>query len=618
MREVQDSFNDPRVKVIVGMFSAQMAKTTVIENVLAFHAQHDPSPIMVVLPTLEIAESFSKDRLSPMIRDTPSVRNLFSASGSKTSGDTLLHKKFPGGHVTLAGANSYNSLASRPIRIVIGDEAAKWHANEKGSPFRQVGARVKAFWNSVVAYFSTPTDASPDNEFNQLWEQSDKRIPLIECPGCKKRVVMAFDGTPQSLPTEYHGPRMVLRWEEADPLRTESGGTIRRATSAWFECLECGYQMGDVERVSAVRKVRWFATQEFHGTVGFWGWQALSPFCTPLSTANEWLSAIGSIASMQSAKNETLGLPWKEQGEAPGWQRLFDRVETTYSIGTAPQGVLFLTSGVDVQPDRIEIDTWGWGRGKKCWLVDTTTLYGDVDRDEVWDDLTKMLGTMYLHASGNYLQTRKVAVDTGFRAPRVYDWARKHKFGPVVLVKGGPDSMQVPIAMPSPVEITVQGKRLATGLRLQLLNVGHFKSELYSRLSLEKPDLEAGESYPDGYVHICETGDTAEFLKQFTAEQLVTKNVKGYAKRVWEKVRDRNEALDKWVYARAAAQMLKMDRLDETEWSAMEASLMQVMPAAVVAPPVVSAPNVRTGQQQRPGSGWVSGARSNKGSWFKR
>jgi phage terminase large subunit GpA-like protein len=69
---------------------------------------------------------------------------------------------------------------------------------------------------------------------------------------------------------------------------------------------------------------------------------------------------------------------------------------------------------------------------------------------------------------------------------------------------------------------------------------------------------------PTGYMHF--PGYNTEYFKQLTAEQLVTKIVKGYPKREWQKTRDRNEALDCRVYARAAAIALGIDRWSESKW----------------------------------------------------
>lgn len=611
MRGVMDAFSDPKVKKVVGVFSAQVAKTTVIENVIGYHVHHDPSPIMVVQPTLEIAEAFSKDRLTPMILATPALKERFAAPGSKTSGDTLLHKKFVGGHVTLAGANSYNSLASRPIRIILGDEAAKWKPNEKGSPFRQVGARVRAFWNSKQGYFSTPTDAHPDNEFHQLWEQSDKRLYWVPCPQCAAQFVYAFDENPGSLPTEADVPRAILRWKEGAPTKKEDGRTIRRASESWFECQSCHGKIDDPDRHRSVRSGEWRATQPFYGTAGFWGWQALSPFSTALDIANEWLGALGSMTALQSVKNETLGLPWLETGDAPEWKRLFDRRDLAYTLGTVPEGVLLLTAGADIQPDRVEIQILGWGRRRRCWLVDYIVLEGDTTRTEVWRDLTRILGTMYPHPSGVDLSIRKLAVDSGFNTQHVYEWARQNNFGRIAVIKGGPDSQTAPVSAPSPVDITVGGKKLASGVKVQTINVGHFKSELYGLLKLEAPNTERGEDYPDGWFSFPALSDTEEYCRQITAEQIVSRTVKGYAKREWEKTRPRNEALDTWVYARAAVFMLGIDRFRKDHWVAFEKQ-MNITPATLEAKPIVQpAPQPAPIRPQQ--SGWLP----KRGRWLK-
>ncbi len=575
-----DCFTDPKVKRIVGMFSAQVGKTTIIENVVAYHAHHDPSPIMVVQPTLEIAETFSKDRLAPMIRDTPCLRNKFAVSGSKSSGDTLLHKTFNGGAVTIAGANSFNSLASRPVRIVLGDEAAKWKPNEKGSPFRQVGVRVRAFRNSKLAFFSTPTDASSENEFNQFWEESDKRLRFAPCPHCGTRGVMTYDETAEWLPSAVEVPRIVLEWQEGAPVKLENGSTIRRADGAWFRCCSCNERLDDAERIRADRAGEWRPTQPFHGTAGFWGWQAISPFARAVDIANEWLSSLSGQASMQSAKNETFGLPWTQKGDAPDWKRLFDRAEE-YPLGTVPVGALYLTAGADVQQDRIEVQVVGWGRRRQAWLVDYVVLDGDTRRPEVWTDLDRVIGTMYRNGAGADFKIKKLAIDAGYQADQVYSWARRHKFGPVALVKGGADTQSALVAAPSPVEVNSNGKKIATGLKLHLLNVGDLKKELYARLSLDLPNRQKGEDYPDGFFHFCQLQDTEEYCRQLTAEQLVSKRTRsGYTKREWEKSRPRNEALDTWNYAAAARILVQGDRLPEHEWAALEVAATGAPPLA--------------------------------------
>ena len=115
------------------------------------------------------------------------------------------------------------------------------------------------------------------------------------------------------------------------------------------------------------------------------------------------------------------------------------------------------------------------------------------------------------------------------------------------------------------------------------VNSGMAKEELYRWLRLERPtdeDLEQGIPFPPGYCHFPRYSE--EYFKQITAEQLVAKLVKGYRKLEWQKMRERNEALDCRVYARAAAARVGLDRFQEKHWRVV-AERMGV-PVAATAP----------------------------------
>ena len=69
------------------------------------------------------------------------------------------------------------------------------------------------------------------------------------------------------------------------------------------------------------------------------------------------------------------------------------------------------------------------------------------------------------------------------------------------------------------------------------------------------------------------------------AEQLVTvKTKRGFARLEWQKLRERNEALDTRVYARAAAWIAGADRWPEAKWRDLEAQLGAGGDDAAVAP----------------------------------
>ena len=159
-REIMDAVCDMRVQKVVIMSAAQIGKTdALILNPIGYYMHYDPSPIMVMQPTIQMAETFSKDRLSPMLRDTPVLRDKVNDK-SRNSGNTILQKIFPGGHVTMVGANSPSSLASRPIRILLADEIDRYPATagNEGDPLLLAGKRLATFWNKKEVCVSTPTN----------------------------------------------------------------------------------------------------------------------------------------------------------------------------------------------------------------------------------------------------------------------------------------------------------------------------------------------------------------------------------------------------------------------------------------------------------------------------
>ena len=187
-REIMDSVNDPLVEEIVIMSSAQVGKTELLLNIIGYYIDYDPAPMLVVQPNIKpMAEDFSKDRLATMIRDTPALAGKVHDAKSKTSGNTILHKVFPGGHVTITGANSAAGLASRPVRIVLMDEIDRYPASAgpEGDPIKLAEKRTTAFWNKKKVKVSTPTIKG----FSQIEEEFQSGTMeewCVPCPCCGK------------------------------------------------------------------------------------------------------------------------------------------------------------------------------------------------------------------------------------------------------------------------------------------------------------------------------------------------------------------------------------------------------------------------------------------------
>ena len=118
-----DAISDPAVTRVVVAKGSQVGYTECLGNIIGFHIDQDPAPILMVQPTVEMAEAWSKDRLAPMIRDTPCLTDRVQSPLTRDSGNTLRQKVFTGGRLAIVGANSPAGLASRPVRIVVADEA---------------------------------------------------------------------------------------------------------------------------------------------------------------------------------------------------------------------------------------------------------------------------------------------------------------------------------------------------------------------------------------------------------------------------------------------------------------------------------------------------------------
>ncbi len=199
----------------------------------------------------------------------------------------------------------------------------------------------------------------------------------------------------------------------------------------------------------------------------------------------------------------------------------------------------------------------------------------------------------------------RLAIDTGYETSAVYAWSRQVGFAQVAPVKGVEGFNRTsPVTGPTYVDATIAGKRLRRGARLWTVATSTFKTETYRFLRQDRPtreEQEAGVICPPGTIHLPDWAD-GEWLKQFTAEQLVTVRTKrGFARLEWQKLRERNEALDCRVYARAAAWIAGADRWPEARWADLEAQLgvtkqVETEAGTGTAPPVPrrTAPRRRT------------------------
>lgn len=551
------------VERVVFMKAAQLGATEMGSNWIGYVIHHAPGPMMAVWPTVEMAKRNSKQRIDPLIEESAALAELIAPARSRDSGNTILAKEFRGGVLVMTGANSAVGLRSMPVRYLFLDEVDGYplDVEGEGDAISLAEARTRTFARRKIFIVSTPT-ISGASAIEREYEASDQRRYFVPCPHCQHRQWLRFE---------------QLRWDKGQP------------ETAAYVCESCGTAIAEHHKTWMLERGEWRAMAEGK-TAGF----HLSSLYSPVGwrawrdIAAAWEAAVnkesGSAAAIKTFKNTELGETWVEEGEAPDWQRLVERRED-YRIGSVPSGGLLLAAGADVQKDRIEVSVWAFGRGKESWLVEHRVLMGDTARDTVWKALAAMLAEHWTHACGAPMPLACLALDTGFATQEAYAFVRACHDPRVMAVKGVARGAAL-IGTPTAVDMTQGGKKLRRGIKVYSVAGGIAKLELYNNLRKTPEVVEDGVAirYPTGFVHLPKVD--AEYLQQLCAEQLTTRRDRnGFPVREWQKMRERNEALNCYVYARAAASSAGLDRFEERHWRELERQI-GVAPPPDEPPPI--------------------------------
>lgn len=567
-REIMDCMSDPLVTSVSLMKSARIGYTLMISAAIGYYVHQDPCSILFVEPTVDDAKSFSKETIAPMIRDVPVLSAIMfdeaEEKGPRDSGNTIQGKSYPGGRLSLVGANSGAGFRRRSCRVAALDEVDAYppSAGSDGDPVELATKRTEYFWNRKIFAGSTPLVAGL-SRIEALFLAGDQRRYYVPCPHCGHMDHLVF--------TERETGGHWLHWEKDCP------------ETAHFVCSKNGCVIGHEHKRDMVARGEWRAAGEFKGHASFHIWSAYSysPNASWGQIAERFLKAkAGGRETLRTFINTELGETFTESGEAPDWERLYQRRED-YDAGTVPDGVKFLTCGVDVQKDRWVYEVVGWsGREKETWSIDTGVIFGDTANADEWVKLDELLGRTYSSAAGVVFTIRMLAVDSGFNTQQVYGWTRGHDSRRVIAVKGVATAHTI-TDIATKVDVTIRGKRLARGARVFPVGSSVAKTELYGWLRLQPP-LEAGGHHPPGFCHF-PSGYGPEFFKQLTAEHLVsTVSKRGYKVLEWHVIPGReNHQLDCRVYARAAAAILGIDRMAPT---------VRVLPAVAKAAQPVPGP----------------------------
>ena len=522
-RGIMDAISDIDCEEVTVVASSQVGKTEVINNAVGYFVDKDPCPILLLQPTVEVAKSWSTDRLTPMLRDTPCLRGR--VSDVKDSGNTVLHKAFPGGHITMAGANSPASLSSRPIRIVLLDEIDRYpfSAGVEGDPVKLATKRATTFWNRKIIKCSTPT-IKGQSKIEASFQRSDRRFFYVPCPKCGSFVRIEWAN---------------VKWDKMES-DDESAETAR------YVCPKCGGEWNDVERWHAISLGEWRATAPFRGHAGFALWEGYSPWTKLSAIVKDFLDAKSDPEKLKTFVNTSLGESWEDKGERVDDDVLLARRE---NYTAAPPEVVVITAGVDVQDNRLEVDRIGWTVTGQSYGLGKKVLLGDPMAPRVWEELDELLLTPLPHDLVREMEISACCVDSGYLTQMVGKFCQERWNRRVWAVKGVAGEGK-PILKKAP------GKLKKTALDFFMVGSDTVKDVIYRRLKIDDP-------MAPGYCHFNMEYDENHF-RQLTAEEkkISYKNGRKTAYYALRPGRRRNEALDIFGYAMAALEALKLHGLD--------------------------------------------------------
>ncbi len=542
LRDIMDDLS-PRspVQRVVFMKGAQVGGTEAGNNWLGYVVDMAPGPIMLVQPTVDTAKRLSKQRIAPMIDETPRLKVKVANSRARDSGNTMMVKEFPGGVMIITGANSAAGLRSMPIRFAFLDEVDAYPADidGEGDPVSLAERRTTTFARRKVLLVSTPT-IRDHSRIEREYLGSDQRRFFIPCPHCGEFQWLKW---------------RQIKWDDGDP------------TTAHYVCEHNGCVIEEHHKTDFLSKGEWRPTAQGDGrTHGY----HLSSLYSPLGwkswaeVVDEFLKAKGDPPLLKTWVNTILGETWEDEIAAKiGAGELRDRVEF-YDLGNAPAEVLACTLGVDTQDNRLALTLFGWGRDEEGWVLDHMEIFGDPARGEVWQQLADVIRRPVPHESFEPLPVLATCIDSGGHfTHEVYAFAREHKALGVYAIKGQSQKNKPVIGRPTKVDLNIRHQTLKSGAEVWPVGTDTAKATIYARLKLNEPGA--------GFVHFPH-GLPPDYFDQLTAEKLVTRYVKGFPVREWQKKSGaRNEALDTFVYGYAALNALYMRFNRRTIWEQLSA-----------------------------------------------
>ncbi|MBS0289284.1 MAG: phage terminase large subunit family protein [Proteobacteria bacterium] len=511
-KEIMDAICDRRIEKVTVMTSAQVGKTSILNNAIGYYIHQNPKSIIIMHPTLKDAKDWSTFKLAPIVANTPVLRDKVAKPRARDKTNTTLRKEYPGGYLMILGSNSTSEMRGRSAPIILCDEVDAYEITSEGDAINLLWKRANTFKERKLVLTSTPT-IKDISRIDQSWENSDKRRYHIPCPHCGKLQWLKW---------------ACLKWD-----KSPDGKHLPE--TAYYECEHCKQKIYHGDKNKIMSQGKWISENAFKAHAGFHLNELISPWRSWQEVVEDFLEKKAQN-DLQVFFNAAMGEPWEEKGEKVDGNNIYLRRE--YYGPDLPEQAVVLTAGVDVQDDRLECEIVAWGPGEESWSMDYVILRGDPSQNLLWSKLSQVLARSFKHPSGSALGIEGTAIDTGGHyTQEVYRYCRNHPYK-VYAIKGNNTPGGPLVSRPSKSNL---GK-----VNLFGVNTVTAKDLIYSRLNLGEPG--------PGYCHFpVKEMYSIEYFHQLTVEKRVLRYKQGRPYHTYIKPSgERNEALDCRVYALSA------------------------------------------------------------------
>lgn len=535
------------------MKPAQSAGTEIALNWVGYIMHHDPSPMLYVLPNVEpVADRFVKQRLNPMLVDTPVLAEIFDVKRQRDASNSKYLKDYTGGILIIGGANSPSSLAMMPIKYSVEDDFDRfpWESGKEGDPDGLIFQRQATFMGRKILRISTPT-MTEASRIEEKYDLSDKRQYHVPCPHCEELILFKWDN---------------LQWRKKP--------NTRIADTAWYACPANGCVIEEHEKTRMLREeghgghAKWIPEhpERSHLHRGY-RWNALyAPLGLGfrwIELVQQWLDAQGDNTKLKRFINTVLAETWEDRTRDVRPHQLIERAEP-YKLRSVPPGCLIITGAIDVQDDRLELALLGWGHRETNWVLDYHVIPGNPARllEEARrgeGPVVDYLNTPLRNAWGKDMYVQATGIDTGGHfTHEVYNFVRARTIRrPMALRGANVPGKPVLVARPTAQDVNWRQKVIKGGVMLWTVGTDTAKHMLFNRL-IDDQGVEPAARR----VHFSEDLPP-EFYDQLTAEVFDPEKNRWVKRR-----RRRNEALDLWVYGAAAAQHpeIRVHAMRKRDW----------------------------------------------------